>query len=116
MSWTPTSCSCGLGDGIGHILGVQRRPTRARSDGRARLVLRASLSLRAPPLLGLGCLVNCHLPLRASALYLFPSSQTGRWGLPPTPEDEDKPLGQFSVPVLLPWAASLLSPSPCFFL
>lgn len=27
MSWMPTSCSCGLTDGVGHILGAGRRPT-----------------------------------------------------------------------------------------
>ena len=62
-------------------------------------------------------------PNQGSLCVQFHTGQADGGSLPPvlsamaagTPEDQDRPLGQFAVPSLLPQAAPLLSSQACFF-
>lgn len=122
MSWTPTSCSCGHGDGVGCVLGVQRRPTGQHPGAdqgwspRPHQALGFLLSLAQAAWLAL--IPHTH---GFCSVFIPPTGLADGGSLLPTfccgqiagiSEDWDEPLSQFAVPSLLlahTQAAPLLS-------
>lgn len=101
MSWMPTSYSCGHGDSIGHVLGVQRRPTGQYPGAEQGWSPGPHQALGLLLCLALAALLALTLPTQGLfSVSLSPTRLAGGASLLPllftmaagTPEHRDEPL------------------------